>query len=439
MKTIGIIIVIIIGISFAAVLFVFFIFFYGSTSFSNGAKVIDKNLSNQYYYKNEGVVFVSGANFFSLGAREIENSDPESFEVLAYNLAKDKNHVYHNEMIIEGADPNTFDLVSPEEIYDEKYKFFTYTKDANQVFYLYLSIKGADASSYRHLWGDFSRDDTNLYFMEKKLVAISENPEKITNDSDENYLRIGEAVYYQMMLIESANADSFSVIKESFAKDNHAIYSGSKLLKDVDPYSFEIINDHYQRDKNRLYYETKPLLKSDPDSYEFINTLFSKDKNNLYYIGNIVMDANPIKYGKREIEKLDNDRSLMNLVYDDNYTLFVKRNELTEISRIHNLYKNDVYCLSLRIIDADHKTFKVFKDCEEMYARDKDHVFSRSQIIKDADIASFQVINAQFAKDKNHVYFFERRLQDVNPDTFVYQEGMYGETIEGKYDKLVYP
>ncbi len=439
MKTIGIIILIIIGIGLAAILFVFFIFFYGSTPFSNGAEVIDKKISNQYYFKDDGIVFVRGANFFNLGAQEIENADTESFEVLAYNLAKDKNHVYFDGMIFENANPKTFEMISSGEIIDKTYTYYTYTKDTENAFYFHHEINGADASSYRYLWGDFSRDDTNLYFMEKKLIAISEDPEKVTNDNNEDYLRIGETVYYQMMLIESADTASFSIIKDAFAKDNHAIYSGNRLLENVDPSSFRILDKNYQRDKNHLYYETKPLLKSDPDSYEFINTLFSKDKNNLYYIGSIVMDANPKNYGKREIEKLDNDRSLINLIYDDNYTLFAKRNELIEISRIHNLYKNDVYCLSLRVIGVHYITFKVFEDCEEAYAVDKNNIYCHSQIVKGADIESFQTINGQFAKDKNHVYFYERPLQDINPKTFVYQEGMYGETIDKENDRLVYP
>ncbi len=58
----------------AIVLYISFFLWYSSPT-SVGANIISKNLSNQYYIKDNKVVFVSGANFFSLGAREIENAD----------------------------------------------------------------------------------------------------------------------------------------------------------------------------------------------------------------------------------------------------------------------------------------------------------------------------------------------------------------------------
>ena len=151
------------------------------------------------------------------------------------------------------------------------------------------------------------------------------------------------------------------------------------------------------------------------------------------------MHAKPEDYSKIELENLDNDQRRINLVYEDDYTLFIKRDELKEISEIHDVYNEEVFCMWVRIISADYKTFTVFDYCENTYSADKDHIYCFSRIIEEADLASFKAINYQFAKDKKHVYFFERPLQNVSPETFVYQEGMYGETTEGEYDRLVYP
>ncbi len=434
MKTISIIALVLVGGGVA----LYYLFFLNTFSFSDGAKIIDKNKSNQYYFKNNKVVFVRNANFFSLGAQEIAGAEADHFEVLAYNVAKDKSHVYFDGEILKHADPKTFELIPSGGLIDKKYNYHIYTKDASHVFHFYDLIKEAEALSFQYLWGDFSKDENYLFYREKKFIPIVEHPKKMENDSDENYLRMGQDVYFQTMRIKNADAESFKVIKNDFSKDNNAVYYENTLLKNVDVASFKVLNRNYQRDENNLYYQTKLLIKGDPDSYEHLNTLFSKDKNNLYFVGSIVMDKNPKKYGKREVEKLDNDRSVINLTYDNDYSLFAKRTELKEISRVHTLYNNDLYAMNVRIIGADYKTFSVFKNSEEMYAADKSHVFYHSKIVNGADIASFQTINSKFAKDKNHVYYLEKPLLNINPDTFIYKEGMYGETIDKENDRLVY-
>lgn len=439
MKTILIIVLIFVGLGIAIFLFGLLFFFWNSSPlFSEGAKVIDKNISNQYYFKEDGIVYVNGANFFSFGAIKIEQADVASFTVLAYNLAKDKNNVYHEEMIIEGANPDTFHLVSGIK-HDKKYISYAYTKDDKNVFYFHESIKGADATTYKHLWGDFSKDAKSLFYNKNKILSISENPLPVKNDNSGNYLITGDTVYFEDKQIVGAKADDFEAIKENFSKDSRAVYFTNKTLTNADSGSFELLNESYQRDKNHLYYKTKPLKNSDPKSYKFISTLFSKDKNQLYYIGRIVINSNMKDYSISKLKKTENDINLICLYYDDNHVLFVKKKELVKLSESHNLYNNEVYYFNIRIVEADHKSFKALQGGEASYALDKNNVFHRSNIIKHADAASFQVINSQFSKDKNHVYYFGKKLLNVAPVPFMYKEGMYGETIDKEYYRLVYP
>ncbi|WP_299442474.1 DKNYY domain-containing protein [uncultured Aquimarina sp.] len=437
LQIIGIVLGVILGIIFIYYTVVILLFSWVSSPSTNGAVAINKNISNQYYYKENRIVYVSNANFFSLGAKEIEQADSESFEVLAYNLAKDKNHVYHDEIILKDADPKTFEMILHEES-DEKYQSYYYTKDAKQVFYFHDPLKEANPTTFQYLWGDFSKDDKTLFYNKNKMLSIDEKPLPIKNDTEGNYLRIGNVIYFKEHRIEKVHPETFEVIKGAFATDIYAIYSENNILKHVDPASFKILNKDYQADKNHLYYKAKILPNSDPDSYELINTLFSKDKNHLYYIGSIVMNPNAADYNSKKINQLENDFNQTTLIYDDNHTIFVLKKELKEISQSHTVFKDEVYCFHRRIIDADYKSFEVYENCEDRYARDKNQVFYLSIVIKDADIKSFKIINSSFAKDNNYVYFFEKRLLDVDPDTFVYQEGMYGEAIDQYTYRLAY-
>ncbi|WP_299314375.1 DKNYY domain-containing protein [uncultured Aquimarina sp.] len=437
LQIIGIILGILIVIVFVYYTIVIVLFSWVSSPSTNGAVAINNNISNQYYYKENEIVYVSNANFFSLGARKIEEADRTSFEVIAYNLAKDKNYVYYNEKILIGADPKTFEPIL-DTVSEEKYTSYYYTKDANHVFYFFDIIEEANPNTFQYLWGDFSKDDKTLFYNKNKILNIDEIPLAIKNDTAGNYLKIGNAIYYKNHLLKVTNADRFEVIKGAFATDSHAIHFHNKVIKDVDAATFKIINKDYQSDKDHLYYKTKALPNGDPNSYKFIDPLFSKDKNNLYYIGSVVMNPNAKDYSTKKINHLNNNYNLRWLNYDENHVIFTDEKNLNKISESHTLFENEIYCFSNRIIDADYKSFTVYENCEDRYARDQNHIFYMASVIKDADFDSFETINASFAKDKNHVYFFEKRLLYTDPDTFVYKEGMYGETIDDHTDKLIY-
>lgn len=53
--------------------------------------------------------YISGTNNLSIQAKF--NADPQTFQKLTKRISKDKNHVYCNDMVLEG-DPKTFEIVS---------------------------------------------------------------------------------------------------------------------------------------------------------------------------------------------------------------------------------------------------------------------------------------------------------------------------------------
>lgn len=84
-------------------------------------------IDNARYYKGEKSIYILGPNWGGCGVefRKIEGVDSKTFQYLGYFYSKDKNYVYNVNQIIEGADPNSFDVL-PDK--------YGYAKDKNRVY-----------------------------------------------------------------------------------------------------------------------------------------------------------------------------------------------------------------------------------------------------------------------------------------------------------------
>lgn len=72
--------------------------------------------------------------------------------------------------------------------------------------------------------------------------------------------------------------------------------------------------------------------------------------------------------------------------------------------------------------NADAETFRSIPNKEGMeFAKDKNSVFLRGRLLKNADPNSFEQLHEYYWKDKNNVYLFafgEALVEDANPNTF---------------------
>lgn len=430
MKIIGIILAILIGGGLLFVLLLMLPFYIMNSSFFQGAKIINSELSNQYYFKKDTIIYVSEGRFFANAGVVLKGIDRETFQVLSYDLAKDKNNVYYKGEIIDNADPLSFELLVSQIKVDEKYNYVTYSKDNNHVYFLSEILIDADTETFSLLWGQYAKDANHVF---RYRVIISDAPEsvkRVKNDSKNEYVNINNTIFYQNEVINVLDVASYEVVQGAFSKDNQAAYFETRMLDDIDSLSFEVINDYYQRDKSGLLYDGKCIPDSDPSSYEFISTNFSKDSKNIYYLGRILMDKSPIGFGAKEAHLLSNNNGLINLIYDTNQSFFMHQNLLTKIEKNYYSYENKIYFSYRRIVGAVISSFRVLPDESGHYSLDNKNVYYKYKKISNADISTFEVITYPFSKDKNRVYYFDRYLIDIKPDEFVYSEGMYGENID---------
>jgi len=434
------IIAIIFGVAFLGYIFLFLLFYLFIGGSTRGAKAISKEMSNQYYLRDDKVVFASNGNFFNLGSTDIEDADNETFKVLAQNFAKDKNHVYYNEILIEEADPETFCLLyDGENSSDGKYIFHYYSKDKNNVYHFNERMADVDTSTFEILWGYYTRDCHSIYYDKIKLASSSEPAVRLENDSQHVYLKIGNKIYYKDHLLEVSDVDFFEILEFSFAKDNLHVFFHSEVVPDIHPFHFKVLNDSYQSDGDSLYYNLKKIPNSEPDSYQFVSTNYSLDKSQVYFCGRVLMGVEPDGFNQRKIDQFDNHRKFINLTYDDNHTHFVKRSDCVDISDFYTLYNKEVYCFTNRLAGADYKTIKPLVENDGIYCVDKINVYYTNQKIHGADKSTFKVINREFSKDANHVYYMDKHLLNISPDNFEYRDGMYANQVDKNTAELVLP
>ncbi len=123
-------------------------------------------LGDDYAKDNDGNVYYWN--------KIIEEADFDTFEVLQYDYAIDKNNVYFKKELIVGADPKTFQVLD-----------YPYAKDDDSVYFIHgsrvermlktgkFNIKKADAPSFEVLGFLLAKDENNC-FSHDQIAPMSE-------------------------------------------------------------------------------------------------------------------------------------------------------------------------------------------------------------------------------------------------------------------------
>lgn len=158
--------------------------------------------------------------------------------------ATDGRYVYANDQIVQGADPETFQLHG------------SYAVDQDNVYYAAVPIAGADVQTFRVLSGDYAIDSQSAYY---GGVAITDADVQSFKSLDEEYAVDSNNAYHYGDVIPNADPGSFSVLGSSYAEDQKSVYYSGDAIVGADPQTFALAEDpsgHYNydaRDKNHLY------------------------------------------------------------------------------------------------------------------------------------------------------------------------------------------
>lgn len=343
----------------------------------------------------------------------IEGADPKTFEIISTDYlddsldpkqnptltyARDKNFLYRVGEKVVDADPDTLIILGNG-----------YIKDKNSVYSRGKKIEGSDSKTFEFLKYGYARDKNFVYLVwqNKKIENSDGKSFEILN---EDYARDSDAVYYKQKKLEGADSNTFEIIypanvrkhisPSGYAKDKNFLYFQGARIDGADPATFEIVEYGIQgiqaRDKNFVYGAmAKKLTWIDAGTFKIVSSGYYKDKNAVYYgEGKIIDNADPATF-----EYLGGIYSK-----DKNYvwrSYFVDEGGMIgSVSRIKN---------------ADPDTFQ-FLTYE--YARDKNFVWHQGDILPNATAKSFTTITQEYSKDDNSVYFIKEKIMNADPDTF---------------------
>ncbi len=235
-----------------------------------------KGVDDQYATDNEYV--------YGRGIKR-ENSAPRSLRELGHGYWKDKNNVYYDGKILEGADATSFLVIGGNMYATDIYNYFW---NGN----LWNSFKDKINSEEVQKFLDDHQDFKQYWWNQKDLASLREYGRQF--DGQEGYFIQDNQVFWEGSLLKHADYRSLEILNLFYAKDDkYAYYTDKKLVKS-DAKSFKLIEDPYPKvnlahgsyasDAVHFYSKGKIEKKIDPASYQFLNHYYSKDKNNVYFM-----------------------------------------------------------------------------------------------------------------------------------------------------------
>ena len=335
-------------------------------------------------------------------AKKPKGYDHATFERLNESFAKDINHVYFYNEILEDANPKTFRALDED-----------YSADSRHVWYRKDIIEGANPQTFVAPEKNNSLD-----------ISID-----LAHD-DHDY-------YNQNNPLHVADMGSFKRIDGSWAVDRQNVYYiglEAEIGKDIVPIgdfrTFRVLNDFYAADAKYVYYKNKVVEGADPKTFVVLDggNDYGQDKNRVYYqdCGTTIRNLDALKHRKM-------GNGLYETFHTDGKTVYNPKlmpmpvgtdyKTLHRVERYRDWYadKNRVYYENRLLPDANPHTFKIFpshyvsedyvsnNNKNSYYSCDGNRVYYRDSLMLGVDVASFIcgydfVASQSFAFDKNRYY-----------------------------------
>ena len=411
---------------------------------------------------------------------KIQGADKNSFEVLGYYIAKDKNNVYYNGKKMENVDSKSFKnfgdfigkdknrvfyITGNEDIKDVDAKSFEimgdtrYFRDKNNIFVIkysndfpdgegFIKLPNIDRNSFITLSEEIGKDKNGVYYIGEKINGINPNNVRVIEEmGQDNYILQSENNYYLTFNSNEGMYDSKNDKIEAKKINNLNIdFSTFKY--------FGILN--YYKDKNSFYYRSDNDLKKikseiDVKSADKVLELndFVKDKNNLYYFSNGKINKINLNIDVNSLVFFDNNSSSYSSYIKDRNNVYFVDNENGKVKIVKNADKNtfqivngnygvdrkNVYYNGETLDSVGVEGLKIFddnylkdnKNVYEIYTTDDEKTKIRTIKNLNIDVASFEnILKEAFYKDKNSVYYVDmtgdkqelKKLEGADADTF---------------------
>lgn len=219
--------------------------------------------------------------------------DKDTFKFLEQGYARDKNNIYyssHYKLIpLENCDKKTFEVITT------KIKG-NFSLDKNQIFYNGISIGIGENLKKITFHRHFIIGKDIFYKRGQKLYKLQNlNPKETVllgkGDSEEEFIRDKNTIYYQNQIMDNVDIDTFKLIDNSnvYFKDKKNIYFLNKRIEAADIKTFTLFckGTYYAKDKKNIYFCDRIVTGADVNTFivDRTNLGDAKDCNHTYWQG----------------------------------------------------------------------------------------------------------------------------------------------------------
>jgi hypothetical protein len=175
----------------------------------------------------------------------VAEAEPQSFEALRGDYAKDRHHVYFSGAPVREADPQSFKVLSD-----------TYAKDNARAYFENKPIPGSDSRSFVALSDlNYGRDKNDIYILGSAVGACDPTSFQWLKN---RWQVDSKCAYWSGTKLSDAHVESFIVLNEWYAKDSEHVFSSvsHKAIEGADSPTFRLAEGPCSvcaRDKSRCY------------------------------------------------------------------------------------------------------------------------------------------------------------------------------------------
>ena len=275
-----------------------------------------------------------------------------------------------------------------------------YSIDRGSVYYRDDKLH-IDPAGFEVLGDHWIKNDTQVYFMFTPRSGQEIRSGLWSEGEDGDFYKLNSMLGF---FSKAVDAESFTLITDYLAADKSQVYyfntrapvTAPRVLSGADPESLGIIDKDYARDKDRVFYTHQhsgpcTIEKADPRTFTALSERYSKDKDNAFYECSLIENADANTF---------------------EVTAGFLARDSTNVFRSGKLVPN-----------ADPDTFGHLKHrfSNLNFYTDNQHVYYFSDIVRDADPATFEVIGSYFFKDHRRAFFCSKRchtIDNIDIETF---------------------
>ncbi|MFZ1871275.1 MAG: DKNYY domain-containing protein [Chania sp.] len=172
----------------------------------------------------EFLITIKGVYYFG---KVLDHADGKSFRSLEHDFYCDDLHVWCRNCLLEGLNPQTFNLIAPE---------YGLVTDGQHVFIKGQRVPDADPQTLEVLRQGllfYWRDKDNIWYQHSKLEGADLSRGDIEIYPGSVFCRIGDRIWGMSTELKDVDIESFVVTQWDYAEDKHGQFYRNRRLDDT--------------------------------------------------------------------------------------------------------------------------------------------------------------------------------------------------------------